>query len=134
MVHTTHMMKPVFSSTLPLSKPRSEYLTKHRSINRTWPNQYLASEANVVFVSPDWSDLEATIEYLEQNPEIALGIAKRSRKELVEHGYLSPAAEVCYWRSLIRRWSDTVQVDESEWPEEGMRWETFTMTGKATWD
>jgi hypothetical protein len=59
-------------------------------------------------------------------------------------GYLSPAAEACYWRSLIRGWSSVAKTDSNEkwgnWeddgPEngEGMRWETFSLTAKTKWD
>lgn len=84
-------------------------------------------------MSPDWSDLEAVIEYLEANPEIAQGIAQRQRETMVDRGYLSQAAEVCYWRRLIRSWSETVRWDKAEWSE-GMRWETFSLLEKTTYE
>jgi hypothetical protein len=59
------------------------------------------SQANIVFIAPDWSDLESTVSWLRTHPAIAEGIAERQR-EVVEKGYLSEASEVCYWRALIR--------------------------------
>jgi hypothetical protein len=97
----------------------------------TWPS-YPASEANVVFVSPDWSDLDSMITYLEENQDIAKGIARRQR-DIIEK-YLSPAAEVCYWRKLITGWSEVARPTE-EWDKfEGMRWETFSLMGKFKWE
>jgi hypothetical protein len=127
-------MKPLFSSSLPLSQPPSPYLSEVASINRTWPRGYDTSTANVVFVAPDWSDLEATIEWLERNPDVAEGIAQRGRREMIGGGYLSAAAEVCYWRALVEGWSKVVRVDESDWQEEGIRWETFSIRGKVGWE
>ena len=86
-----------------------------------------------MFVSPDWTDLEAVIEYLEANPAIAQGIATRQRETMVGRGYLSEAAEACYWRRLIRSWSANVGWDESEWAE-GMRFETFSLLGRTTYE
>ncbi len=52
---------------------------------------------------------------------------------MVKRGYLSEAAGTCYWRQLIRSWSETVGWDESEW-EEGLRWETFSLLGKTKFE
>jgi len=46
---------------------------------------------------------------------------------MFERGYLSEAAEACYWRRLIRGWSEQVRINEVEW-EEGTRWETYSLT------
>jgi hypothetical protein len=55
-------------------------------------------------------------------------------------GYLSEAAEMCYWRSLIRSWSEVARPDLDTWRisggdtsenELGVRWETFLLTGKT---
>lgn len=102
------------------------------STNITWPVSYPPSLANIIFVRPDWSDLEATILYLRQNPEIAKGIAQNQRELMVNGGYLSEAAEACYWRSLIRAWSKMVRTSESKGEKgrawgEGTRWETYSL-------
>lgn len=60
--------------------------------------------------------------------------AEIEKKEGIERGgggYLSPAAETCYWRALIRGWSSVVRVDGDEWEgreeERGVSWEEFSM-------
>ncbi|KAG0650419.1 hypothetical protein D0Z07_2927 [Hyphodiscus hymeniophilus] len=145
LLHTTHLIRPLFSSLLPLSpihpsSPHPAFPTPPSptsypipSTNITWPLSYPPSLANAVFVHPDWSDLEAVIGYLEANPATAQGIAERQRETMVARGYLSQAAEVCYWRRLIRSWSETASWEESEW-EDGMRWETFSLLGKTTYE
>ena len=83
----------------------------------------------MVFVSPDWSDLEATIQWLEDHPAVAEGIARRQRELFNDRGYLSPAAETCYWRALIKGWNQVAQPEGEEWEEnEAVTWETFTLT------
>lgn len=73
--------------------------------------------------------------WLEANPNIAKGIAKRQRDLSVTAGYLSSAAEVCYWRSLIRSWNEVARPGKT-WDEagDGMRWETFSLTAKTSWN
>jgi len=98
---------------------------------------------NIVFVEPEWTDLEETISYLRDHPDIAKGIAKRQREMVVDASYLSPAAEICHWRALIRAWSQVAKPNELDWGtqtgdrsehEKGMRWETFNLAGKTTWN
>jgi hypothetical protein len=140
-MHTTHLLRPLFSSTLPLStSPYSLPFTHQPVPNSRWPKSYPPSQANIIFISPDWSDLEATITWLRSNSAIAEGIAEGQR-EVVKRGYLSEASEVCYWRSLVRGWSSVARVDEEEWGSwddegrdvRGVRWEEFSLTQKA-WD
>jgi hypothetical protein len=131
-------MRPLFSSVLlpnshpkkPTRPPSSAYPLPATAT--TWPLSYPPHEANVVFVKPDWSDLEATVRWLREHPDVGADIARRQRGLLVGGGYLSEAAEACYWRSLIGAWSRTARV-EGDWGE-GMRWETFSLLGKATFD
>ncbi len=144
LMHTTHLMRPLFSSSLPLSHLPPTYPSAFTNI--TWPRSFPPSKGNVVFVSPDWSDLEQTVSYLRTHPAMAKSIAQRQRELMVEAGYLSPAAEVCYWRALIRGWSRVANPKEDgeggwgKWSdegiekEEGMRWETFTLMRKTNWD
>ncbi|KAI0549918.1 hypothetical protein F4679DRAFT_231858 [Xylaria curta] len=98
-------------------------------VRTAWPTSYSASsEANIVFVAPDWSDLEATVAWLEAHPGIASGIARRQRALFEGGGYLSPAAETCYWRGLIRGWSEVVRVDEGTFDGlEEVTWEEFSL-------
>ncbi|KAH8768815.1 glycosyl transferase family 90-domain-containing protein [Hyaloscypha finlandica] len=129
LMHTTHLLRPLFSSTLPLStSPYSLPFTHQPVPNSRWPKSYPPSQANIIFISPDC------------NSAIAEGIAERQR-EVVKEGYLSEASEVCYWRSLLRGWSSVARVDEEEWGSwddegrdvRGVRWEEFSLTQKA-WD
>ncbi|KAI0864351.1 hypothetical protein F4860DRAFT_441229 [Xylaria cubensis] len=98
-------------------------------VRTAWPTSYSASsEANIVFVAPDWSDLEATVAWLEAHPGIASGIARRQRALFEGGGYLSPAAETCYWRGLIRGWSEVVRIDEGAFDDlEEVTWEEFSL-------
>jgi hypothetical protein len=89
---------------------------------------YRPEEANAVFVSPDWTDNERTVAWLEKNPDVADGIARRQRDLFVGEGYLSPAAEVCYWRALIRGWNEVVEYEIDEWKHREMvSWELFAL-------
>jgi len=122
-------MRPIFSSTLLRPQEKS-------GPNPRWPIEYPASEANVVFVDPDWKDLEATVMWLREHDAVAKSIARRQREMYVGGGYLSEAAETCYWRALLRGWSDVVRPID-EWglrDGDGMRWETLSLTGKVGWD
>ncbi|KAF7179939.1 hypothetical protein CNMCM7691_008991 [Aspergillus felis] len=130
MLHTTHLVRPVFSSTLLQTEPRQGPPHQSDRIKRAWPTDLDAGDANLVMVSPDWSDLEATIAWLENHPTIAQGIADRQRELFYDGGYLSPAAETCYWRALIRGWSKVVESEGGEWTEhKGVRWELFSLGG-----
>jgi hypothetical protein len=129
-------MRPLYSSSLPFSNTE-------RKKDPRWSKTYSPSTANIIFVDHEWNDLEETVLWLQANPDIAKGIAKRQREIVVDAGYLSPAAEACYWRSLIRGWSEVAQIDEKEWgawdaegPEngEGIRWETFSLNSRTRWD
>lgn len=127
MQHTTHLARPLFSNTLPGLAGRWNTGSMTR---RAWPVEYAPEEANIIFVAPDWSDLEDVIMWLEDNPKTAEGIARRQRETFVGGGYFSPAAETCYWRALIRGWSEVVKVDESELAEigEGQTFEAWALT------
>lgn len=93
----------------------------------------------MVFVAPDFSDLEATVMWLEAHPAVAARIARNQRELFVRGGYFSPAAESCYWRRLLRGWSEVVMLggrysDEeggdggvgTEW-DEGTPWEVWVV-------
>ncbi|KAI0554690.1 glycosyl transferase family 90-domain-containing protein [Xylaria curta] len=125
--HMTHLVRPLFSSDLGLGTSSEWALSS--GVRKAWPTHYSPSEANAVFVAPDWSDLESTISWLEAHPDIAEAIAQRQRNLFVERGYLSPAMETCYWRALIRGWSLVVRPEEEGWEEDriGVSWEEFSL-------
>lgn len=134
LMHTTHLMRPLFSSTLPFSPSANSKVGA--GPNPRWTTSYTPSQANVIFVDPDWADLEQTVLWLRAHPNVAEGIAERQRELVADRGLLSAAAETCYWRSLIRGWSKVAIPDESDWKgvEEGVRWETFSLTAKSGWE
>jgi hypothetical protein len=97
-------------------------------MKEAWPVDYPPGEANAIFVNPDWSDLEAVVAWLERHPDVAEGIARRQRETFAGGGYLSAAAEACYWRSLIRGWSNVVRTDGLGWEEkQGQSFEEFVV-------
>ena len=59
------------------------------------PNQ------NFVQVRRDFSDLEEKMEHLLSHPEEAANIARNSIN-IFRDKYLTPAAQACYWRKLVR--------------------------------
>jgi hypothetical protein len=102
-------MRPLHTSTPPVSNPST-----HSTVTADRWTSYLASEANIVFVVSNWEDLEETIAYLRANPDVAKRIAKRQRRLITDIGYLSPAAEACYWRALMRGWASVVRTEGVE--------------------
>ncbi|KAL4754537.1 hypothetical protein BDW72DRAFT_129079 [Aspergillus terricola var. indicus] len=63
------------------------------------------TDANYVEVERDWSDLERKVKFLLDNPQTAERIAENSVKTLRDR-YLTPAAESCYWRALVRKYGE----------------------------
>ncbi|KAB5554883.1 glycosyl transferase family 90-domain-containing protein [Coniochaeta sp. 2T2.1] len=124
MQHTTHLVRPVWSGRL----LEGEAWKLSERMRRSWPRDYGPEEANIVFVKPDWSDLEDVIGWLEEHVDVAEGIARRQRDLFVGGGYFSPAAEVCYWRALVRGWAKVVKTDGEGWEEhQGAPFETFAL-------
>lgn len=85
---------------------------------------------NFVQVERDFSDLDEKMEYYLRNPEFAERVARNSKKIFRER-YLSPAAEACYWRSLIEGYSkvsfkpELFEGQGKEKRRRGMRFENF---------
>lgn len=134
---TTHLLRPVFSTAL--LRGRAEFEVEMRENPRAhpskrtreiWPTDVNLDDANIVFVKPDWSDLEETVAWLEAHPTVAEGIAARQRDQFVGGGYVSKAAETCYWRSLLKGWKEVAQVDEGDLPE-GVTFEDFILSAEA---
>ncbi|QKX55251.1 uncharacterized protein TRUGW13939_02343 [Talaromyces rugulosus] len=67
-------------------------------------------DANYVEVKRDFSDLEQKLEYLLDNPEVAERIANNSVRTFRDR-YLTPAAEACYWRYLVRKWAEVCDFE-----------------------
>jgi hypothetical protein len=93
------------------------------------------TEQNFVEVERDFTDLEKAMNDLFEHPEKAKRIADNSVKVFRER-YLTPAAEACYWRALIKAWkevsfepklyTDVESRDGHDRPKKrGVRYETF---------
>ncbi len=128
--HTTHLVRPVFAADIPelSNKQNPAAIAARERARRAWPVSYRPDEANIVFVAPDWSDLEDVIAWLEDHPKVAQGIASRQRETFVGRGYFSPAAEVCYWRALVSGWSKVASFDEEDWKKKDqVTYEAFVL-------
>ena len=140
--YSSSHIRPLFSSTLDLNSanfsnkpPEFKLLAaSHSAPDESWPRSYPPDEANALFVAPDWNDLEAVVQWLRDNEDVAAGIASRQRSNLVRGGYLSQAAETCYWRALIKGWASVAQVEigdsDGQWTaDEGVRFEEYMVRG-----
>ncbi|CAI7594397.1 unnamed protein product [Penicillium manginii] len=67
-------------------------------------------DANFVEVKADFSDLSRMIDYLIDNPKIAERIAENSVRTFRDR-YLTPAAESCYWRQLVRSYASVCDFE-----------------------
>jgi len=94
---------------------------------------------NFVEVERDFSDLSSNMDHLINNSEEAKRIADNNVKTFRER-YLTPAAESCYWKQLVRGWAEVseepeVWESEVEWRKRGngvrkmrgMRFENFAL-------
>lgn len=129
MQHTTHLVRPVFSSTV-LGRPDGRAGYPSAGDRERWPVEYPVHEANMVFVASDWSDLRETVSWLEEHQDVAAGIARRQRETYHQGGYLSPAAEVCYWRALLRGWSEVARPVGEKWEQPGIPFEEYVSGGQ----
>ncbi|KAB8068400.1 glycosyl transferase family 90-domain-containing protein [Aspergillus leporis] len=124
---------------------RGKYLLNCRSVvishKLVWREAHHAAlissgpEANYVEVERDFSDLDRKIEFLIDNPEAAERIANNA-VETFRDRYLTPAAESCYWRHLIRQYASssdfepvlhTTQADGKKRPR-GTPFETWVLS------
>ncbi len=89
--------------------------------------------ANYVEVERDFSDLEEKMEYLIANVEEAKRIADNSVRTFRDR-YLTPAAEPCYWRRLIKAYGSVCDFeprlhDDAQGKHmRGIPFETFVLT------
>ncbi|KAL3474834.1 glycosyl transferase family 90-domain-containing protein [Aspergillus californicus] len=99
---------------------RGKYLLNCRSVLISHELEWLEAhhgafiasgpEANYVEVARDFSDLERKIEFLIDHPETAERIAENAARTFRDR-YLTPAAESCYWRHLVRRYADACEFE-----------------------
>ena len=67
-------------------------------------------EQNYFELNKDWHDIESKIRHLQGWDSLADRMAKNSVQTFRER-YLTPAAEVCYWRRLFKGWSEVVAFE-----------------------
>ncbi|EPS29460.1 hypothetical protein PDE_04409 [Penicillium oxalicum 114-2] len=101
---------------------RGKYLFNCRSVvishPLTWREAHHAAlvatgpDANYVEVNHDFSDLSRKVDYLIDNPGVAERIAENAVRTFRDR-YLTPAAESCYWRHLIRRYGSVLDFEPS---------------------
>lgn len=62
-------------------------------------------DKNVISVKRDFANLEKKVKHYMEHPEDAQRLADNVRTTFRDR-YLTPAAQTCYWRRLIRGWSE----------------------------
>ncbi|KAL4806354.1 glycosyl transferase family 90-domain-containing protein [Aspergillus unguis] len=122
---------------------RGKYLLNCRSVVISHKLQWIEAhhgalissgpDANYVEVNRDFSDLEHKLEFLLDNPEAAERIAENAVRTFRDR-YLTPAAESCYWRHLVRRYGEVsafepVLYEKSgkEWVKRGVHFESWVL-------
>ena len=114
----------------------------HRLAWTTHDNHLLRAsgpEQNFVEVERDFSDLEQKMAGLLEDDARAERIADNSARTFRDR-YLSPAAETCYWRRLIRGWSEVSEPpmpwaganDTLDW--NGVPAEDFLLMQRTDWE
>lgn len=116
---------------------RGKYLLNCHSVfvshRLRWREPYHAAlvsqgpDANHVEVAADFSDLPAKMEYLLRHPKIAERIADNSAR-IFRDRYLTPAAEACCWRQLIRLYAS---VSGFEPERRGIAFEDWVLTQES---
>lgn len=84
----------------------------------TYPLEPDGAEQNFIQVKEDWTDLEQKIKEVLESPIMAERIAKKG-VEVFRDRYLTPAAEACYWRALIRGYGK-VSFEPNLYENDGM--------------
>ncbi|KAJ5703152.1 hypothetical protein N7488_010700 [Penicillium malachiteum] len=93
---------------------RGKYLLNCRSVMISHPLEWREAhhgalvssgvEANYIEVKKDFSDLSSKIDFLIDNPRVAEQVANNAVRTFRDR-YLTPAAESCYWRHLVRQYA-----------------------------
>lgn len=94
---------------------------------------------NFVQVGRDYEDLVGNMSWLQTHDKDAERIASNSVMTFRER-YLTPAAEVCYWRTLIHGWSrvsfepEFFEIVDGEKIWRGLPVESFLLERRLAWD
>ena len=95
-------------------------------------------EANYVRVNRNFTDLEEKIQGLIANPAEAERIAENGVR-MFRDRYLTPAAEACYWRELVRAYGgmcnfepvlEMMDENSGKMARRGVPFESFTLNGE----
>lgn len=81
------------------------------------PLQAVCPDQNVVLVKRDFSNLKSAMGRLLQRDEEVKRIAQNSVQTFRET-YLTPAAQICYWRRMITVWAKTCKFEPRLYVEE----------------
>ncbi|KXG52076.1 Lipopolysaccharide-modifying protein [Penicillium griseofulvum] len=97
-------------------------------------------DQNFVTVKRDFSDLQEKINWLQTHDDDAQRIANNNVKTFREH-YLTEAAEVCYWRRLIKAWAEVSDFKPEFFKKEngkkvwrGLPVESFFLERRLEWE
>ncbi|KAJ6117908.1 Lipopolysaccharide-modifying protein [Penicillium sp. IBT 18751x] len=97
-------------------------------------------DQNFVMVKRDFSDLQDKITWLRTHDEDAQRIANNNVKTFRER-YLTQAAEVCYWRRLVKTWAEVsdfqpefFKMEKGKKVWRGLPVETFLLERRLDWD
>jgi hypothetical protein len=133
LTHTAHLLRPIdadvlmgaFESSAARGKPA--YNGPPPPVSKSTIEPLLATvqdwrTANAVYLQPTFANLERTVVFLREHPEVATRIAANQRALMDGGGYLSAAAETCYWRGLIQGWASVAEVSDEEGDGEDVRW------------
>lgn len=96
-------------------------------------------QQNFVEVELSFGDLAEKLSWLQTHDEEAERIASNSVKTFRER-YLTPAAEVCYWRKLFHAWSrvsfepDFFAVVDERKVWRGVPVESYLLERRMNWD
>ncbi|KAI0376322.1 glycosyl transferase family 90-domain-containing protein [Hypomontagnella monticulosa] len=96
---------------------------------------------NYVKVKRDWSDLPAQMDGLLADPDRTRHIAQESARVFRDR-YLTPAAEACYWRRMIRNWHAVMDFRPRRYESNehgikvrrGVSWERFAFRQKKSFE
>ncbi|KAI8957343.1 glycosyl transferase family 90-domain-containing protein [Daldinia sp. FL1419] len=96
---------------------------------------------NFVKVRRDWSDLKAQMDGLTADPDRARKIATESAR-VFRDLYLTPAAEACYWRRMIRNWRAVMDFEPRRYEtnkngdkvRRGVSWERFAFRQEKSFE
>ena len=92
-------------------------------------------DQNFVEVDADFGNLAETMEGLLARDEESERIARNSVRVFKEH-YLTPAAETCYWRKLVRGYASVSfepEFFDSKGAWRGLPVESYVLERKLTW-